>query len=313
MQALGVEALYHPYVSDPVAWLREHGAALDAIMLSRHYVAVNYIGAARLYAPQARLIFDTVDLHYLREERAAANSKASPNSRAMPRRPSAGTQADARMRRHARRQRGRADACSRSELPNARIEVLSQRARSPRRRRKPFAERRDLVFVGGFQHPPNIDAVRWFVARGHAAAARARRRAASARHRQQGAAEVLELAGDGVIVHGYVPDIAPFMDGCRLSVAPLRYGAGVKGKVNMAMSYGLPVVATATAVEGMHVRAGVDVDGRRHRPRISPPRSCAPTTMRHCGTTLSDQRPRQRALAFFVRRGTRGAEAIFPN
>ena len=51
--------------------------------------------------------------------------------------------------------------------------------------------------------------------------------------------QILELAHDGVIVHGFVADIAPYMDGCRLSVAPLRYGAGVKGKVNMAMSYGL--------------------------------------------------------------------------
>jgi glycosyltransferase involved in cell wall biosynthesis len=62
-----------------------------------------------------------------------------------------------------------------------------------------------------------------------------------------------------VTVHGYVDDIAPFMDGCRLALAPLRYGAGVKGKVNMAMSYGLPVVATTPAVEGMHVRTGEDV------------------------------------------------------
>ena len=49
------------------------------------------------------------------------------------------------------------------------------------------------------------------------------------------------------------------MDACRVSVAPLRYGAGVKGKVNMAMSFGLPVVATSVAVEGMHVAAGDDV------------------------------------------------------
>jgi glycosyltransferase involved in cell wall biosynthesis len=72
--------------------------------------------------------------------------------------------------------------------------------------------------------------------------------------------EILALAHDGVIVHGFVEDLAPFMDGCRVSLAPLRYGAGVKGKVNMAMSYGLPVVATPAAVEGMHVRAGSDVE-----------------------------------------------------
>ena len=72
-------------------------------------------------------------------------------------------------------------------------------------------------------------------------------------------AEIRALADEHVIVHGYIEDITPYMDGCRVSVAPLRYGAGVKGKVNMAMSYGLPVVATPTAVEGMHVVSGQDI------------------------------------------------------
>ena len=45
----------------------------------------------------------------------------------------------------------------------------------------------------------------------------------------------------------------------RIAVAPLRYGAGVKGKVNQAMAHGLPVVATTCAVEGMHLHDGEDV------------------------------------------------------
>ncbi|MEM9184015.1 MAG: glycosyltransferase, partial [Pseudomonadota bacterium] len=53
--------------------------------------------------------------------------------------------------------------------------------------------------------------------------------------------------------------LEPYLDGCRLSLAPLRYGAGVKGKINMAMSYGQPVVATSPAVEGMHVVPGQEV------------------------------------------------------
>ena len=56
-----------------------------------------------------------------------------------------------------------------------------------------------------------------------------------------------------------MPDLQPWLDGCRLSLAPLRYGAGVKGKVNQAMAHGLPVVATTAAVEGMHLRDGHDV------------------------------------------------------
>ena len=63
----------------------------------------------------------------------------------------------------------------------------------------------------------------------------------------------------GVIVHGHVADIDPYMDGGRIAIAPLRYGAGVKGKVNLSMAHGQPVVATSCAVEGMHLRDGEDV------------------------------------------------------
>ena len=60
-------------------------------------------------------------------------------------------------------------------------------------------------------------------------------------------------------IHGHVPDLSPYMDGCRIAVAPLRFGAGVKGKVNLSMAHGQPVVATTCAVEGMHLRDGEDV------------------------------------------------------
>jgi O-antigen biosynthesis protein len=63
----------------------------------------------------------------------------------------------------------------------------------------------------------------------------------------------------GVIVHGHVADIDPHMNGGRIAIAPLRYGAGVKGKVNLSMAHGQPVVATSCAVEGMHLRDGEDV------------------------------------------------------
>jgi O-antigen biosynthesis protein len=257
LQALGVEALYHPFVPNAIAWLREHGRALDAIILSRHYVAINYVGLARLYASHARLIFDTVDLHYLREERAAA------------------LESKPELARHAARTKAQelklmrecdvtlvVSASERSllakELPEARIEVLSN-VHEVYGRRCEFEQRHDLVFVGGFEHPPNSDAVRWFV---HEIFPLVRAKKPEITFHIIGSKaprDVLELARDGVVVHGYVEDIAPFMDGSRLSIAPLRYGAGVKGKINMAMSYGLPVVATAIAVEGMHVNAGTDV------------------------------------------------------
>jgi glycosyltransferase involved in cell wall biosynthesis len=63
---------------------------------------------------------------------------------------------------------------------------------------------------------------------------------------------------DGIVVHGRVDDLSGILGRARLSVAPLRFGAGVKGKVNLAMSHGLPVVLTSLAAEGMHLREGHD-------------------------------------------------------
>ena len=74
LQQLGVEAWWHPWIGDVPAWLREHGPRLDLIVASRHYVLSPLLRLLREYAPQAQLVFDTVDLHFLREEREAAQT-----------------------------------------------------------------------------------------------------------------------------------------------------------------------------------------------------------------------------------------------
>jgi glycosyltransferase involved in cell wall biosynthesis len=70
---------------------------------------------------------------------------------------------------------------------------------------------------------------------------------------------VIALASEKVIVAGHQPDLRPYFDSVKLSVAPLRYGAGVKGKVNQSMGLGVPVVATSLAVEGMSLQDGEDI------------------------------------------------------
>src|SRR5690606_17481723 len=146
-----------------------------------------------------------------------------------------------------------------TDAPEARVEVLSN-LHSVAGPGLPFEQRHDLVFVGGFRHPPNVDAARWFV---DEVMPRVRARLPDVRFHCIGAdvpPEVAALAeAPGVTVHGYVPDITPYMDGCRLALAPLRYGAGVKGKVNLSMAHGQPVVATSCAAEGMHLVDGRDV------------------------------------------------------
>jgi len=258
LQQLGVETWYAPFARRAPAWLREHGPRFDAVLVSRHYVASEFLPLLRRHAPQARIVFDSVDLHYLRERRAAELA------------------GDARLRQLAEQTRraelsviARADTtlvvseAERSLLatdaPDARVELLSNlhRVAGPGR---PFAQREDIVFVGGFRHPPNVDAVRWFV---ESVFPRVREHLPRLRFHCIGSDVPDEIraysARGGVVVHGHVPDIDPYMDGCRVAIAPLRYGAGVKGKVNLSMAHGQPVVATSCAVEGMHLVDGRDV------------------------------------------------------
>ena len=230
---------------------------LHAVILCRHTVAGQYAGLVRRHAPQARLLFDTVDLHFLREQRAAELGGSATLAR----------QAEASRRSelaliaqcdvtfvvspHER-------ALLAELLPQARVELLSN-IHEVHGCRHPQAERRDLVFIGGYGHPPNSDAIRWI-----AREILPRLREALPQIRLHVLGDLpdgvrRELATPGLELHGRVADLAPWLDRCLASLAPLRFGAGVKGKINMAMSHGVPVVATPLAVEGMQLSDGVDV------------------------------------------------------
>ena len=120
-------------------------------------------------------------------------------------------------------------------------------------------KRQGIVFVGSFNHPPNSDAVQFYA---RDILPRLRVALPGVVTSIIGAdppAALTALAAPDLVFAGYVPDLDEWFDRCRLSVAPLRYGAGVKGKVNTSMAYGVPVVATPVAVEGMHLCSGVDV------------------------------------------------------
>jgi glycosyltransferase involved in cell wall biosynthesis len=71
--------------------------------------------------------------------------------------------------------------------------------------------------------------------------------------------EVVALANEKIVVTGLQRDARPFFDSVKLSVAPLRFGAGVKGKINQSMAFGVPVVATSLAVDGTELRDREDI------------------------------------------------------
>ena len=254
---LGCEVLCKPWMSDPARWLREHGRALRAVFLCRHTVAGQYADLVRRHAPQARLIFDTVDLHFLREQRAAELS---------------GNAEMARIAEASRRSElaliekcdvtlvvsPHEQALLAQLLPQARVEVLSN-IHEVHGCKQPHARRRDLVFIGGYGHPPNSDAIRWIASE---ILPRLRESMPELCLHVLGdmpAAVRRELSSAGLELHGRVDDLGPWLDQSLATLAPLRFGAGVKGKINMAMSHGVPVIATTLAVEGMQLTAGIDV------------------------------------------------------
>ncbi len=249
LEQLGVECLYHPHISNPIDYLKDKGQYLDAVMLSRYYVAEQVMEFIREYCPKAQIIFDTVDLHYIRERRMAELSNDNQLAK----------MADVTKQ----KELAVAKACDVTLVVSPyEVEVLAKDALDLNVKvlsnihevfgcRKTFAQRKDIMFIGGYQHTPNVDAVEWFVAeifpliekglpdlKFHIIGSKAPK-------------HIQAMAKDNIVFQGFVEDIEPIMDDIRIAVAPLRYGAGVKGKVNMSMSYGQPVVGTKVAVEGM--------------------------------------------------------------
>ncbi len=118
-------------------------------------------------------------------------------------------------------------------------------------------ERPHLVFVGGFGHPPNADAVGFFLDEVWPTLLECLPPEAKLYVVGSDPPErLLRRASDRVVFTGFVESLADVLDRCRLSVAPLRFGAGLKGKVVSSLAHGLPCVASSIAVEGMGLAAG---------------------------------------------------------
>jgi GT2 family glycosyltransferase len=257
LQQHGIEVLYSPYFRSVEEYLEQYGKFLSLVMISRHYVAAPYVESIRRYSPKALFVFDSVDLHYLREERLAA-LKQSTSLRATAawtrkQELSVVTKADVTLVVSPIEQK-----ILQAEVPQANVQVLSN-IHEVTGSTTPFAERHDILFVGGFRHPPNADAILWYCDAiwplVHENLPEVRTLIVGSEMPQS----VFDMAGNGIEVLGHVPEIEPVLARVRVSIAPLRYGAGVKGKVNLSMSYGVPVVATPAATEGAYLVAGENV------------------------------------------------------
>lgn len=116
-----------------------------------------------------------------------------------------------------------------------------------------ISERKDIMFIGGFGHRPNVDAVKWLASE---ILPELRKQIPDIKVHVLGSnapEEVQALASDNLIIEGFVSDeqLEWFYRTSRISLVPLRYGAGIKGKVIEAMKFGTPVVTTPTGAEGI--------------------------------------------------------------
>ncbi|MFS4468312.1 glycosyltransferase [Maribacter sp. 2210JD10-5] len=118
----------------------------------------------------------------------------------------------------------------------------------------PFEARNDFIFIGGGKHTPNIDAIKqlkteiWPLI--HQQLPEAKLHIYGSYLPQQ----ILEFnrPEESFYVHGRVENVGEVMCNAKICLAPLRFGAGIKGKLLQAMKFGTPSITTPIGAEGMH-------------------------------------------------------------
>jgi len=221
-------------------------------------VRQDFLGLLQRHCPSARIVVDSVDVHFNRFE-AKARLTGKPEDEA----------AAIEVKKRELAAYASADmviAVSEDdkkliyrELPGTHVEVIPNihvMPTYPDQKKRRYGE---LVFVGAFKHDPNVDAMLYFcrnvmplIAEDHP---EIRLKIIGSNPPQA----ISELESPHIEVLGYVPETAPYLESAYISVAPLRYGGGMKGKVGEAMSYGLPVVTTTFGAEGFGLETGRDL------------------------------------------------------
>lgn len=257
LEQLGVEMVYGDVRFDD--FIRDYGKYYDSVLLSRPRIGSYYLDLCQVFCPKAKIIYDTVDLHYLRLGRQATYETGEMQSyySKMAKKHevlehyliSESDKAIVVSEEEARilRDRGHSNV---SIISN--IHSINQLAYAVA-----FKNRKDLIFVGGYQHLPNIDAVKWFVDEIFPLVLKQNEQiklhvvgSAMPKSLQE------YLIRPNIIIDGFISnqELHKLLTECRVFIAPMRYGAGVKGKIGQAIEYGLPIVTTDIGAEGMFLK-----------------------------------------------------------
>lgn len=251
------------FLDDPATLVS--GGQFDLVLFGFWWVAERHLELVRRYAPNARIVVDSVDLHFLRQLRIRLATDARWSD----------TSADAtfsdefvrELRTYARADAvltvSEREASRLAELlPGAHVRCVPD-AESPFQAAPGREQRHGLLFVGNFRHPPNVDALE-YLAREIVPALPP---TLLARHPVTVVGTDLTLAlaervgalKPGIILTGWVPDVYPYIAGALMTLAPLRAGAGTKRKVIQAAVAGTPTVSSSFGVEGLPLTHDCDV------------------------------------------------------
>ena len=251
---MGVEVLYgNYYYNNWKSWLKENAHYFDYIYLQRPHIAVKYIDLVKKYS-NAKIFYFAHDLHYVREMREyeltgdKAHLKASEHWKTIEH--DLFSKADVEHLVGSYEQGVVQEAFPDKAVRNIPLYIYEQLRDDIN---KKFEERKDIMYVGGFGHPPNIDAVLWF---GREVFPKILEKYPDIKWYVVGSKvteEIQAMASDNIIVTGFLSDedLEALYKKCRMAVVPLRVGAGVKGKVVEAAYYQIPLVTTSIGAEGL--------------------------------------------------------------
>ncbi len=253
LQKIGVECLYAPHYWSVEEVFRKAARKPDLVYLHRYNNAMKYASLVRRHFPGAWIVYNVADLHFLRMERQAdleggAESKIEAERQRE-------VELDAMRRVDCVIVHSSFEArLIRETDPSIPVETVPWTV-YPQPAPPAFETRSGMAFVGGYRHPPNVDAAEYLVAD---IMPRVRRRASGIVASLIGShmpEKVRQLAREDVRAVGYVPVLRDVLSSCRLTVVPLRYGAGIKGKVLESFAHGLPCVMSEVAAEGLDLPA----------------------------------------------------------
>ena len=251
---LGIEILYGDYYYlNWKDWLIANLQYFDFVYLQRPHISIKYIDLVKQYG-RAKIFYFAHDLHHLREYRQYLIDK-NPET----------LESSKKWKKIEYELFEKADV---GHVVGSYEQSIMQKAfpEKPIRNiplyiyedecddiEKDFSLREDIMYVGGFGHPPNIDAVMWFAKevfprvlekypemKWHVIGGRV----------PEG---IQNLANDNILIEGFQPDevLHKLYHECRMAVVPLRYGAGVKGKVVESAYFQIPLVTTSIGAEGL--------------------------------------------------------------